>query len=405
MTRVHRFIFVAACLAAYPSWAADRKTAELLAGADVIKDGLTAPSISGMPARTGGMDLEKHFLTIDDGIVADNDSRLRGAEDTKIFNASASGVVLILTEDELGHYSGSGSLISQDGLILTNHHVIDDANSIVVVFYPTQGMTGSNRQILDSSVLYPAQVVQVDEFADLALIKIGDVPNRAKVLKLAEDGAQPTVGDDVHALGHPNGEFWTYTRGYISQLRDDYEWSPGREDAPSRLADVIQTQTPINPGNSGGPLLNEEGDIIGVNSFGYGDSEGLNFAVALTSIQAFLKRGEDRLFPEQDEIQEIEPIYVELDTNKNGIVDLVTEDIDGNGIPESYYLDLNEDKKTDIVLWDANENGFAEWRGSIKTVSGIEVFVWEIDLDEDDSIDQIGIDVDLDGEIDRFEPA
>lgn len=406
LTTVYRVIFLAACLAVHPANASDRKTDDLLAGADAVQSGPSSPLSESVKALgLSAIELGKHRSTLDDGGLANNSTRLRGANDSKIFESAVPGVVLILTEDELGYYSGSGSLISSDGIILTNYHVIEDADSIIAVFYPKQGLSGSNRQILDASVLYPAEVVQVDQYADLALLKIGEVPQRAKVLTLAKDATVPAVGDDVHALGHPDGEFWTYTRGYISQVRTDYQWGTGRENAPNRQADVIQTQTPINPGNSGGPLLNEKGDIIGVNSFGNIDMEGLNFAVALSSINAFLERGEDRLFPEQEIIELPEPIYVEYDTNGNGIVDLVTEDVDRNGIPESYYLDLNEDENTDIILWDGNENGYAEWRGSTQSISGVEVFVWEIDIDEDDTIDQIGIDVDLDGEIDRFEPA
>ncbi len=73
------------------------------------------------------------------------------------------------------------------------------------------------------------------------------------------------VGSDVHAIGHPTGEAWTYTRGIVSQIRRDYEWQA--EDKVLHKATVIQTQTPINPGNSGGPLLDDNLEIVGINSF------------------------------------------------------------------------------------------------------------------------------------------
>ena len=74
------------------------------------------------------------------------------------------------------------------------------------------------------------------------------------------------VGADVHAIGHPFGEDWTYTRGYVSQLRDQYGWKSDL--GKHHVADVIQTQTPINPGNSGGPLFSEIGEVVGVTTFG-----------------------------------------------------------------------------------------------------------------------------------------
>ena len=75
------------------------------------------------------------------------------------------------------------------------------------------------------------------------------------------------VGDDVHAIGHPEGEVWTYTTGTISQIRPKYEW---KDENITHSATVIQTQTAINPGNSGGPLLNNKAQVIGINSFQHG---------------------------------------------------------------------------------------------------------------------------------------
>ena len=386
--------------------ASDRQTRDLLAGATIIHNkSQSSLSNSESTLSQAGLALDKHLSTLKDGALAQNGERLRGEADSKIFGDALPGVVLVLTENAFSYGTGSGSLISEDGLILTNYHVIDDAKSMMVVFHPEQGMIGSQMDILESSMFYPAQVVRVDEYSDLALIRIGGVPSTAKVLELATEDTKPAVGDDVHALGHPRGQYWTYTRGYISQVREKFEWGPFQDGDPPNLANVIQTQTPINPGNSGGPLLNQQGKIVGVNSFGSGNSEGLNFAVALSSIHEFLKREDDRLFPEQEPAQQPEPVYIEFDTNKNGVVDLVSEDVNRNEIPESYYLDLDEDGEADIILWDGNENGFAEWRGSKKPVSGVEVFVWEIDTNENGTIDRIGIDVDLDGVVDRFEPV
>src|SRR5262249_1939909 len=95
----------------------------------------------------------------------------------------------------------------------------------------------------------------------------------------------------VAAIGHPEGQSWTYTKGIVSQIRPDFAWSTGQGE--SHRATVIQTQTPINPGNSGGPLLSDDGRIVGINSFRATEGEGLNFAVSAKDISAFLNNQAD----------------------------------------------------------------------------------------------------------------
>jgi Trypsin-like peptidase domain len=129
-------------------------------------------------------------------------------------------------------------------------------------------------------------VVKIDVLRDLALVRPRSLPNHL-IHPLQISSQDIEVGADVRAIGHPKGEAWTYTKGIISSVRPNYEWSAG-PGAPHR-ATVIQTQTPINPGNSGGPLLSDDGKIVGVNSFIRTDAEGLNFAVAAKEISYFLK--------------------------------------------------------------------------------------------------------------------
>jgi S1-C subfamily serine protease len=102
------------------------------------------------------------------------------------------------------------------------------------------------------------------------------------------DTTKLEVGDDVHAIGHPDGQVWTYTTGTISQIRPKFRWKDD-ESGHMHEATVIQTQTAINPGNSGGPLLDDHAEIIGINSFQMKGEQGLNYAIAADSIQDFLK--------------------------------------------------------------------------------------------------------------------
>lgn len=205
----------------------------------------------------------------------------RGAKEQKIFREAAPAVVLIVTNEGIG----SGSLL-RDRNILTNAHVVGSDKQVSVVFY-----CAGTRQPNASDVIV-GDVLRVDEVKDLALVHPASVPANAKTLDIdATDALE--VGADVHAIGHPTGQFCTYTKGIISQIRPDYVWDT---DCITHKATVIQTQTPINPGNSGGPLISDDGKLVGVNSFRY-QGEGLNYAVAAKEVRAFLAATQSVIAP------------------------------------------------------------------------------------------------------------
>jgi S1-C subfamily serine protease len=205
----------------------------------------------------------------------------RGEKDIELFRKNAPGVVLVFTNDSLG----SGAVIDASGHIITNAHVVGANREVLVAFKPKDGSE------LSKDLAYRAVVEKIDELSDLALLRINTPRTSLTILKLG-NVSNLSVGQDVHAIGHPKGEMWTYTKGIISQIRDNYEWRG--EDGINHKAKVIQTQTPINPGNSGGPLLDDGGRLVGINSFGLGGSEGLNYALAVDEIQKFLQRTESR---------------------------------------------------------------------------------------------------------------
>ena len=198
-------------------------------------------------------------------------------------------MVLVVTNDGIG----SGSLLD-NGTILTNWHVVSGNKQVNVIFKPTDPLGK-----LSSQDMVAADVVKVDRTRDLALLQPKTLPSRLiKPIKVAL-GDNLEVGADVHAIGHPTGEAWTYTTGIVSQIRPDYEWSGGPKD-PKHRATVIQTQTPINPGNSGGPLLEDSGMLVGVNSFATMDAQGINFAIAAKDIRSFLTAPVAQTAPEND---------------------------------------------------------------------------------------------------------
>jgi len=169
--------------------------------------------------------------------------------------------------------TGSGFLIDTDGHMVTNNHVIEGAKKITV----TLG---------DSDAVYDATVVGTDPSTDLALLKVDAPSSEMKPLKLG-DSSDVKVGDPVVAIGNPFGLDRTVTTGIVSALQR--EISSLNQYA---ISNVIQTDAAINPGNSGGPLIDANGNVIGVNSqiaTGSGSSTsgnvGIGFAIPSNTVK------------------------------------------------------------------------------------------------------------------------
>lgn len=157
---------------------------------------------------------------------------------------------------------GSGFIISEDGYILTNYHVVADVDKIIVKLYKDDNE-------------YPAKVIGMDERTDIALIKI----NAGKMLPILSlgDSDLAEIGDWVIAIGNPLGLSHTVTKGIIS-YKGRKEVKPG---GPQMYADFIQTDAPINRGNSGGPLLNMKGEVIGINESISAGAQNIGFAIPI----------------------------------------------------------------------------------------------------------------------------
>ncbi|PKM76840.1 MAG: peptidase S1 [Firmicutes bacterium HGW-Firmicutes-15] len=157
---------------------------------------------------------------------------------------------------------GTGFIISADGYVLTNQHVIDNATTITV-------------KIAGSESNYPAKVVGQDYELDLAVLKID--ANREFTPMVLGDSNQIRVGEWVVAIGNPYGLDHTVTVGVVS--------AKGRpmniENRPYK--NLIQTDAAINPGNSGGPLLNTQGQVIGINTAVNAQAQGIGFAISVNT--------------------------------------------------------------------------------------------------------------------------
>jgi S1-C subfamily serine protease len=164
---------------------------------------------------------------------------------------------------------GSGFILDRAGHVLTNFHVIADANRIEV--------KTSDKHT------YKATIVGSDKIHDLALLQI-NAPNLQPVT--LSDSSELMVGQKVYAIGNPFGLNGTMTRGIISSIRS----IRGPEGGP--IEDAIQTDAAINPGNSGGPLLNSRGEVIGINTLiatgGAEQSSGIGFAIPINTAKAVL---------------------------------------------------------------------------------------------------------------------
>ena len=165
--------------------------------------------------------------------------------------------------------NGSGVIFATEGdaaLVLTNYHVVEKSRRVEV--------------IVDDAITYRGQLQGYDSELDLAVLSIccGDF----KSLPFG-DVTEVKTGSEVIAIGYPSGVpgAATVTRGIVSAIRSD------------RGVEIIQTDAPINPGNSGGPLLSREGKVLGINTFGISNAEGLGFALSERMVRAALPEFED----------------------------------------------------------------------------------------------------------------
>jgi S1-C subfamily serine protease len=172
--------------------------------------------------------------------------------------------------------TGSGIILTADGLILTNDHVIAGASSLTV-------------QLADGREV-SATVVTTDVSSDLAVIRADATGLTPATLG---DSSSIHVGDTVLAIGSPLGTFTgTVTEGIISATNRTITVTDDQTGAVTRLAGLIQTDAAINPGNSGGALINASGEVIAVTTAASGSAEGLGFAIPINAAKALVGQAE-----------------------------------------------------------------------------------------------------------------
>ncbi len=178
--------------------------------------------------------------------------------------------------EQIAVAAGTGFVISKDGFVLTNNHVVEGATKIEVSFFGE-----------DTDVLHQARIVGRDALTDSALLELTEKPRRELVEVKFGDSSLMEPGDWVMAIGNPFGLAHTVSVGVMSATSRPFPVADGR------WQDVLQTDAAINPGNSGGPLLNLRGEVVGVNTAIYTDPRqqgniGIGFAIPINVVRELL---------------------------------------------------------------------------------------------------------------------
>ena len=200
-----------------------------------------------------------------------------------VYRERVNGVVLLASTTSVG----TGVVVSAQGDIVTNEHVVRDAHRaqggewIAVWFKPANGARPTKDQFL------LARVVQRNQRRDLAHVRLAQaMPATASVVPLAS--VMPDVGQEVFTIGHPKTFLWSFTQGVVSQIRPDYQWR--YPDGVARSATAIQTQAAVEPGASGAPLLDDQGAVVGIVVGSAAEAQGVYFAVSVQHVRELLPR-------------------------------------------------------------------------------------------------------------------
>lgn len=203
---------------------------------------------------------------------------------SEVVSRVAPGVVSIITETRTTSWfygqstqtsAGTGMIVSKDGYILTNKHVVEGANSISVV--------------LDDGTTYDkVKLVGTDPLNDVAFLKINGVNDLPSVT--LGDSKTISAGQQVVAIGNALGQYQnTVTYGVISGTGRTLTAYSNDRTSSEKLSDMIQTDAAINAGNSGGPLVNAAGQVIGINTATSSEADGIGFAIPISSVKGMLK--------------------------------------------------------------------------------------------------------------------
>jgi S1-C subfamily serine protease len=313
-----------------------------------------------------------------------------GGEGSVVFAASAPSIVKVFSEDGIG----SGVVLSTDGLIVTNYHVIEGSSEGAVLTLPTKGTYAP---------VFRFTIAGSFPLKDLAFIKVEfDKEQPIRPIKIGSSKFVD-VGDQVYSIGHPHGFNWSLTRGIISAKRNNHEF--GEYKGKKRMANVLQTQTPISPGNSGGALLNRYNKLIGINTFSRKDSQNLNFAISADEVSGLLADLKQIKInaPEKPTLHpDNGQLVKKIDQNGDGVFEVIIYNVFGHEEGDWFLIDVDEDGIIDRVDIDRDGNGIIEEHQRFQYDGRSYEKVRMIDNDADGKWDFMLVDKNLDGVDDTY---
>lgn len=178
-----------------------------------------------------------------------------------------------------GEATGSGIIISEDGYIVTNNHVVASESSS---YYAIQEATGISIKLYNDDKTYEAKIIGTDEYTDLAVLKIEKTGLTPATIG---DSSKVKVGEFVMAVGNPLGMDYSVTTGVVSAIEREVQ-------SDGNIYSAIQTDAAINSGNSGGALVNSAGEVIGINTLKLAGTgiEGVGFAIPISSTTSIISQ-------------------------------------------------------------------------------------------------------------------
>ena len=252
-----------------------------------------------------------------------------------IFEKSEESIVQVsVLRGESDGGMGSGFVYSDEGYVITNQHVVQDAEKVMITFLDGEAYIGN--------------VVGSDRDLDIAVVKVQPTNTYLQPIKIG-DSSELKVGEKIAAIGNPFGLSGSMTSGIVSQM--------GRllpQESGYSIPDVIQTDAAINPGNSGGPLLNMKGEVVGINTAiqsATGEFSGIGFAVPSNTVKkvvpVLIEKGEFSHPWMGISGTDVDPELAEVRDLKSSKGFLVVSVIEGSPAEAAGLLGVTETKETD----------------------------------------------------------
>jgi len=311
---------------------------------------------------------------------------------------------------------GTGSIIDNNGLIITNWHVIENANQVWVYPFPKDPSKGLKMTKATKAEKFLAKVVAKNKKTDLALIQITGFSKKITPVQLGISDKVET-GEKVFAIGHPSSYGWDISPGIIRGIMPEEKWNygppPKEGEEYDHKATLLRTSAMTEGGSSGGPLFNKKGRMIGINNMGDAEANNMNFAIAVKHAQELIQNKEQ---PGIKTTTTVEPLTEKIlrqkypnlmtdDYNQNGIIDTWYVDTNNNGIGDTIYADDDEDGLIELIFIDKDEDNSPEIRLFDTDLDGRpdEKLIDRDDQNDDAKWDAVAVDINQDGTWDKVQ--